>query len=210
MKTKLYWRLLGAGLVCALIAPLATAAGDAAAGKTKFYSCAGCHALPGYTNAYPSYNVPVVGGQHSDYLVAALEGYQTKERQHGKHQSSMYGNSVSLSTQDIEDIAAYLAGIKGNNPGGNVTANPAAGKEKTTACTACHGEDGNSSVAMFPRLAGQYQSYLVKALEDYKSGVRTNPMMTGVVKDLSATDIQNIAAYYASQTKGLTLPPANP
>lgn len=209
MKTKMYWRLLGAGLACAVIAPIAAAAGDAEAGKTKFYSCAGCHTLPGYTNAYPSYNVPLLGGQHADYLVASLEGYQNKERQHGKHQGSMYGNSVSLSEADMQDIAAYLAKFKDADVSMNITGNPAAGKEKTAACAACHGEDGNSSMPMFPRLAGQYESYIVKALEDYKSGVRTNPMMTGPAKSLSAEDIKNIAAYYASQKKGLALPPTN-
>ena len=66
-------------------------------------------------------------------------------------------------------------------------------------CQACHGVDGNSTVADYPRLGGQYRDYLMKALRDYKSGARKNPIMAGFAATLSDKDIENVAAYYASQ-----------
>jgi len=82
------------------------AAGDPVAGKTKTSMCAGCHGIPGWRTAYPSvYSVPKLGGQHADYLVAALKGYQSGERSH----PTMDAIVGSLSEQDIEDLAAYYA-----------------------------------------------------------------------------------------------------
>jgi cytochrome c553 len=66
-------------------------------------------------------------------------------------------------------------------------------------CQACHGVDGNSQNADYPKLGGQYPDYLAKALRDYKSGARKNPIMAGFAGTLSTADIENIAAYYAAQ-----------
>jgi cytochrome c553 len=66
-------------------------------------------------------------------------------------------------------------------------------------CQACHGMDGNSQIADNPKLGGQYPDYLAKALRDYQSGLRKNPIMAGFVDKLSNQDIENLAAYYASQ-----------
>ena len=78
----------------------------------------------------------------------------------------------------------------------------AAGKEKSQACQACHGPDGNSPSPAFPIIAGQYEDYLLHALREYKSGERKNAVMAGQVAALSDDDLKNLAAYYASQ-KGL-------
>jgi len=75
-----------------------------------------------------------------------------------------------------------------------------AGKQKSAPCAACHGADGNSAVPDFPRLAGQQPDYLVKALQDYKSGVRKNAIMAPQAANLSDQDIEDLAAYFASQT----------
>ena len=66
-------------------------------------------------------------------------------------------------------------------------------------CQACHGLDGNSPSADFPKIGGQYPDYLAKALRDYKSGARKNAIMAGFAGTLSRTDIDNLAAYYSSQ-----------
>lgn len=82
------------------------AAGDPKAGQLKTSMCAGCHGIPGWRTAYPSvYSVPKLGGQHADYIVAALKAYKTGERDH----PSMRGIAGSLSEQDMEDLAAYYA-----------------------------------------------------------------------------------------------------
>ena len=74
-----------------------------------------------------------------------------------------------------------------------------AGKEKAAACASCHGEDGNSMVSTFPKLAQQHSSYLVKQLKAFKNGTRKNPMMSSIAMGLSDDDMIDIAAYYAEQ-----------
>jgi len=66
-------------------------------------------------------------------------------------------------------------------------------------CQACHGLDGNSQSPDYPRLGGQHSDYLAKALRDYKSGARKNPIMNGFAATLSDQDIDNLAAYFAAQ-----------
>jgi cytochrome c553 len=78
-------------------------------------------------------------------------------------------------------------------------ADSAAGKEKSKVCAACHGENGVSQTADFPKLAGQYNDYLVRALNDYKLGVRKNPIMAGQVANLKKEDIADLASYFSSQ-----------
>ena len=75
----------------------------------------------------------------------------------------------------------------------------AAKKKVTETCQACHGMDGNSPIPDNPKLAGQYRDYLAKALRDYKSGARKNPVMQGMVGTLQPEDIDNLAAYYSAQ-----------
>ena len=79
-----------------------------------------------------------------------------------------------------------------------------AGKAKSTACAACHGADGNSTVPSFPKLGGQQRDYIYHALKDYKAGKRKNPIMAEQVKDLSDADMLDLAMYYSKQ-KGLYL-----
>ena len=72
-------------------------------------------------------------------------------------------------------------------------------------CAACHGKDGKTSAdPSYPKLAGQYADYLVKALNDYQSGGRKNAIMGGMAKPLSKQDMQNVAAYFASLPGPLT------
>jgi cytochrome c553 len=74
----------------------------------------------------------------------------------------------------------------------------AAGAHKARPCAACHGADFNTPITPdSPLLAGQYQDYLARALADYKSGARKNPVMSGQAGALSAQDMQNLAAYFA-------------
>lgn len=202
---KMTFAALGALILAVtLAAPRAQAAGDRDDGKKKFYTCVGCHGIEGYANTYPTYQVPRIGGQHAEYVVSALKTYQAGERPH----ASMQGNAITLSNEDLEDIAAYVAAFRAVNVSLPVSGDIAAGKTKSQACAGCHGEDGNSPAGSgFPRLAGQYESYIVKTLRDYKSGKRKNPMMNGIAASLSAADMENIGAYYASQKKGLIVIP---
>ena len=84
--------------------------------------------------------------------------------------------------------------------GAALAADVKAGEAKVKeVCQACHGADGNSQNADYPKLGGQYPDYLAKALRDYKSGARKNPIMAGFAGTLSSADIDNVAAYYAAQ-----------
>ena len=76
---------------------------------------------------------------------------------------------------------------------------PVAGKEKSQTCAACHGVDGNSTTPMWPKLAGQHETYIVKQLMDFKSGARENAQMSPMAVPLTDQDIEDLAAYYASQ-----------
>ena len=83
--------------------------------------------------------------------------------------------------------------------GSAMAANSEAGKEKAKACAACHGADGNSAAADFPKLAGQQADYIVKSLQGYKSGTRKNPIMAPMGNTLSQRDMEDLAAYFSSQ-----------
>jgi len=82
--------------------------GDAERGRQLAYTCQGCHGVSGYKNAYPSYHVPLIGGQSAAYLMNALNGYREGTRMH----PTMQAQARSFSDQDIADLTAFLAGVK--------------------------------------------------------------------------------------------------
>lgn len=89
--------------------------------------------------------------------------------------------------------------------GGAFAANPEAGRKfASEVCVACHGVDGNSPLPDNPKLGGQLPDYLAKALRDYQSGSRKNAVMKGFAGMLKDQDIENVAAWYASQPAVLT------
>ena len=75
-----------------------------------------------------------------------------------------------------------------------------AGQAKAAVCGACHGMDGNSSDAQYPKLAGQNEQYIVRQLTDFKAGKRQNPIMMGMAAPLSTQDMHDLGAYFASKT----------
>ena len=98
--------LCGAAAMAALCTSLSVAAaGDAAAGRVKANTCMGCHGIPNYSNAYPTYRVPKLGGQKPEYIVAALKAYKRGERDF----ATMRAIVADLTDKDMEDIAAYYA-----------------------------------------------------------------------------------------------------
>jgi len=183
--------LIAVALIFALSSNTALAAGDPAAGETKAYTCTGCHGIPGYKNTYPTYNVPKLGGQSAQYIVSALGSYKAGAREHG----TMNLQAESLNAGDIEDIAAWCASLEREPP---ATAGQAV-LDKSTPCHTCHGADGLGVDPMYPRLAGQYASYLAKALADYRDGRRSNPLMSGFAANLTDEDIADLADWYASK-----------
>jgi cytochrome c553 len=99
----------------------------------------------------------------------------------------------SLAIAGVLAIASFLSVT-----GSAIAADAAAGKSKSGLCAGCHGANGISTSPEIPNLAGQKEAYLVKAIKDYKSGARKNPMMNSMVGGLSETDIADLAAYFSS------------
>ena len=75
-----------------------------------------------------------------------------------------------------------------------------AGQAKAAVCGACHGMDGNSSDAQYPKLAGQSEQYIVRQLSNFHSGKRMNPIMMAMATPLSTQDMHDVGAYFSSQT----------
>jgi cytochrome c553 len=94
---------------------------------------------------------------------------------------------------------AALCGLIGLSGAVYGAGDAAAGKAKSAMCAGCHGPDGNATVPMYPKLAGQHEQYLVSALKAYKDGTRNNPIMKPMAGPLSDQDIENLAAYFSSQ-----------
>ncbi|MCU0760964.1 MAG: c-type cytochrome [Steroidobacteraceae bacterium] len=186
----------GAGLE-ARAQDAAAPTGDPARGARLAYTCLGCHGIANYKNAAPVYNVPRLRGQHADYLVIALQAYRNGERSHG----TMHANASSLSDKDMADVAAYLSGAPLKPAGAPVGAPPPAAQ----VCVACHGNDGVGITPQYPTLSGQYESYIVRALTDYKKGGRKNPVMAGFAAQLTDADIKALAAYYSQQRPALDI-----
>jgi cytochrome c553 len=183
-------------LIGALSATSAQVAGDPEHGAVLAVACLGCHGIPGYRNAYPSYRVPKLGGQHEEYIVIGLKGYKSLGRTH----PTMHAQSVTLSDQDMRDLAAYFAAqgglAQGTAPAGSQVVR---GGEKAAVCGACHGPTGVSPAPNWPSLAGQHKDYLVEVIAQYKNGQRDDPVMVGQVISLSDEDIDDIAAFYSVQ-----------
>jgi len=195
--------------------------GNADAGKTKAAMCGACHGATGL-NPNPTY--PDLAGQHAAYIVKQLADFKSGART----DMMMAPMAANLSEQDMADLAAYFSIQKRVSEKATasddtsasaptaaagsvdiVTSTAAkaiyagdvkAGQNKSAMCASCHGADGNSPIAMYPKLAGQSANYIAKQLADFKSGDRVDPVMAGMVAALSEQDMNDLAAYFAVQT----------
>ena len=170
----------------------AAATGNASRGKQLAYTCLGCHGSANYENAYPMYRVPKLWGQHQDYIVSALQGYRNGDRAH----ATMHAQASSMTDQDMLDIAAFLANAPAAAPAAAPVGTPPAAAQ---VCVACHGNDGVGIASMYPSLAGQYDDYLRRALNEYRKGGRKNAVMANFASQLKDADIEQLAAYYSHQ-----------
>jgi cytochrome c553 len=189
--------------------------GDAKAGESKIAMCIGCHGIIGYQASFPEvYKVPKISGQGEKYIASALTAYKKGERKH----PTMRSIAVSLTEQDIADVAAYYSAhgkVEGatlpeaaTEPKGNVAALLTKG-----ACASCHGANFAKPIdPSYPKIAGQNADYLFVALKSYKvegtsSWGRSNGVMGGVAKQFSNAELKELANYVASQQGDIkTLP----
>jgi len=172
----------------------AKVAGDAAAGRERAAACAGCHG-PNGISANDTW--PNLAAQHPAYLARILGAYRS-----GKQKDvAMTPMAQGLSDADVQNLAVYFGGLSCQDAppqarGGNVEA----GKLLAKNCAVCHGETGLAPNPGWPKLAGQKPGYLVNALKAFRTGLRTDPMMSGVARGLADADIANLAAYFSSQS----------
>lgn len=181
-------------------APGQSTAPSAAKGRVLATTCAFCHGIKDYTVPYPTMHVPMVGGQHAAYVVAALKEYASGDRDF----PTMRAQAGSLTPEQMRDIAAWFASLQSSPPPDNGNAKPPA---FASTCASCHGARGVSTNPQYPSLAGQQSDYLLRALQEYKSGKRKNAIMNGMASGLSLAQMKQLADYFGNQKPALKLLP---
>jgi len=164
-------------------------AADVDSGKARAAACQGCHGAEGVSSS-PLW--PSLAGQSAAYLEAQLKKFKSGDRENPVMQPMASG----LSDADIQNLAAYFASLPGKSAGGDASL-AKVGKDKANMCMGCHGEKLQGK-GQFPKLAGQHPQYLVKQLQDFKSGARKAGPMNALAQNLSDDDIKALAAYLGS------------
>ena len=188
--------MLGTLLIAAVAFGVPARAADPAAAKEKAEVCAGCHGDNGISQTE---NIPSLAAQQDQFTQWQLVFFRGGARKN----ELMQPIAEQITNEDVRILGAYFASLppaKDPKPDDNPDlskkgAEAAAGRR----CASCHGDSfaGTKAVA---RLAGQREEYLVKALHDYKSGVRTGgagAAMTDVAYPLSDEEITALSHYLA-------------
>ncbi len=176
--------------------------GNAAAGKAKTAACIACHGVDGNGGADPSW--PKLAGQIPEYLVKQLKDFKSGVRKN----PIMNGMAAGLSTQDMDDIAAYYAAqkIKPGAAGSKELARQGEriyrggnAKMGVSACMSCHGPSGHGIPPNFPRVSAQTPVYTERQLLDFKSSRRANDngIMTRIAFRMSEQEIKAVSEYMA-------------
>lgn len=97
-------------------------------------------------------------------------------------------------------LASAAVAADSSASAGAYVGNADQGRVKSASCAACHGSDGNSATADYPKLSGQHGTYLESTLKAYREGSRANAIMAGMAAALSDEDIADLAAFYSQQT----------
>lgn len=211
MVVKNWFLLLIAGGVAMVLASAVHAEGDPEAGQAKAGLCAGCHGADGNsaTGMFPR-----LAGQYGDYIVKQIRDFQRGHRANNEVMAGMAGTIASV--QDAKDIGAYFETQKiAEQP--VLPPNPdlveqgerifVDGNDETGVygCINCHGPKGVGrapDISQFPRLVGQHKDYIVKQLQDFRAGTRSNDpagMMSDIARKLSDDEIQAVAEYLSAQ-----------
>ena len=154
-------------------------------------SCFGCHGKDGNSNIK---GTPSLSGLKPAYVGDAIKQYQNGDRKHELMKSFV----DSLQNVDIDLIAAYFAVQEPKTTANSGKGNPEKAKEIAAGCEGCHGAKGIST-SKPPSIAGQDADYLMQALLDYQNNNRSNADMQNAVNELSKSDFNNLATYFAQQ-----------
>ena len=183
-----------------LTATDAMAAGSAERGASISITCAACHGSTGIS-VNPEW--PNLAGQHEKYTIQTIRAYQSGDRQ----DVLMTGQAMSLSDEDIVDLAAYFAeqqSAQGNADPALIAAGErlyrGGDRDKAiSACIACHGPSGRGNQpAAYPAVAGQHASYTANQLRAYATGARksdSNQVMRNIAALLSEDEIIAVSSY---------------
>ena len=124
---------------------------------------------------------------------------------------TMYNNFIALTSRAASvrgaAVASVMLAASLSTAAVQAGGDAAAGAEKSATCAACHGAQGIGEIVSYPILAGQYASYLEHALKSYRDGSRENAIMAGFAGALTDEDIEDLAAYFASQESPLQTAP---
>ena len=173
--------------------------GDVARGAVLAETCKGCHGVPESHNAYPSYHVPKLGGQNADYIEVALQGYRRGTRSH----PTMQAQAASLQRPRHRGRRGVFRGARRRGrarPIERVGARdrgrqPHRGRVRAVPRRRAASRDA----PQWPNLAGQHESYLLQALQQYQTGQRSDVLMAPIIAGLDATALNELAAYFSSQ-----------
>ncbi|MEE9342958.1 MAG: c-type cytochrome [Gammaproteobacteria bacterium] len=194
------WVVFAAIISLSGISTQAWTAGDAATGKEKSATCAGCHGADG-NSANPEW--PKLAGQHPAYMEKQLKEFKSGARKN----PTMSPMAASLSDQDIEDLSAFYAGQNTSAAAADETlvdvgqkiyrgGNPTTG---VAACIGCHGPTGmGNPAANFPAISAQHAKYISNQLMEFKAGSRDNDagkMMQTIAAKMSDAEIKAVASY---------------
>ena len=205
--------LISVFFLCAAASPLG--AQNLERGKEINATCAGCHGEFGQGGKRGEY--PRIGGQRAAHIADQLKSFRARTRINLP--MFPYTQEREMSDQDVEDVAAYLAGIElptqwpEFKPDDDALTRLTAvdkvmiiprapgdldngGKIYRKECAACHGKDGMGR-GKFPRLVGQYSNYLMKQMNAFVKGERSHDEveMRGILNTLKASDLQDVLAY---------------
>ena len=199
---KLLSLLLALASMGATLSP--ALAQDAKAGEKKVAMCIGCHGIPGYQASFPEiHKVPMISGQNAKYIIASLAAYKKGDRKH----PTMRSIAASLTDQDMADVAAFYeqqGKEAGELPAKAEPSGAVADLLKRGNCASCHGDNFSKPIdPSYPKLAGQHADYLYVALKAYQTDKnpqvgRSNPVMMGMSKPYTHSELKAMAAYMAS------------
>jgi cytochrome c553 len=153
-------------------------------------ACVACH---GSTDLRLDPPAPKLHRQRTSYVFFALLEYRDGIRD----STAMTPAVAGMSEQDIRDVAAFVSGELLDRPPRARTDLPAYGKAARD-CAWCHGETGIGELEGMPVLTGQDRQYLKSALAEYRDGIRKDPTMSKVAKEIDPEDFDALAEYYSS------------
>ncbi len=156
-------------------------------------ACRSCHNHSGRQQKEAV--VPSLDGMPLEYFIPALKSYANGLR----NDETMAMFKDKLNEHDIYKLGAYFAARQPVKPKALKLGNPARGKIAARACAGCHGFDGNSLNPHIPNLTGQPAKYLIKTINDYRSGLRKDALMQEAVANLNDHTIKDLAAFFSRQ-----------